>query len=158
MVMFTFYSLGSCETLNKILAVDFVITDLRFNLSCSKGRFPETVNSEQNELETKELIYLPLNFGSQCETKRSSKSCPALNHSSLSVELCCHALHTKVLFGETKSSLLSYYFFLFFFSSAKKITVGIKTVILLCSSNFAVMHKFKNPNSCSVISSSGCVW
>lgn len=117
--MFTFCSLGSCETLNKILAVDFVITDLRFNLSCSKGRFPETVNSEQNAQETKALFYIPLNFGSQCETKRGSKSCPALNHRSLSVELCCHALHTMVLFGATKSSLLTsyHYSFLFFFQS-----------------------------------------
>lgn len=50
--MFIFYSLGSCEMLHNILAVDFITTNLGFNLSGSKGRFPETlsnvtVNTEQ---------------------------------------------------------------------------------------------------------------
>lgn len=48
--MFTFCSLGSCEMLHKILAVDCITTYLGCNLSCSKDRFPETVNGEQTSL------------------------------------------------------------------------------------------------------------
>lgn len=54
--MFTFYSLGSCKMLHKILAVDFITAYLGFNLSCSKGRFPEIVNNDQTGLEMKELF------------------------------------------------------------------------------------------------------
>lgn len=37
MVVFIFYSLGSCEMLHNILAVDFITTYLEFNLSVSKA-------------------------------------------------------------------------------------------------------------------------
>lgn len=77
--------------------------------------------SWENAGETKQLFYLPLNCGSQCETKkRSSKSCPDVNHSCLCwAMLSCFAYWGFVWCNQIKSFLLFFLIVLIFFQCKK---------------------------------------